>query len=815
MLAIRAALLAAVATIILPAIALAQSDSAGRDATVLALQASGDDGDLGGDGLRASHATVLSPADHALYRKAFDAADRGDWAGAKALAMQGQDPVARKLVLWRYMLSPDSHASFDEINGFLHDNPDWPLQSAMQARAEHAMPATLAPAAIIAWFGPRPPASAIGKVRLGEALLATGDKSKGSDMIRDAWVHGSFTGDEERTTIARDGALLTASDQHERLSRLIGRGDLGGARRQLNRVTAAEQRVAEVRIAMQSQPKIGLRMWEKLPENLRADPGLMLDRAKLLRAQGDTTVLPATLTKSPLKPLAALDPSRWWDQISLAARESMQSHDYQLAYRLVAEAKTLEGEALASAQFMAGWLALHFLHDGPTAIDHFKTLEDNVSRPISQARADYWLGRAYEAQGRSALAIRAYQHAATNPETYYGQLALARLDPEAKLKLSVSAADPAKVAAAYDKDEQTRAIHILADLDAERFLRLFAVHDVELHPDASRVAALAGDLVHLGYRDIALRAAKAASYLSIDLPTYLHPLIPLPAYRGPGTAPEPALVLALIRQETEFNSSAVSGAGARGLMQMMPATGRKIAELSGLPWTPAALTTDDTYNIQLGMSELSSHLAAWGGSYILAVAGYNAGDRNVKRWIETFGDPRTGAIDPIDWIELIPFAETRNYVQRVIENLEVYRSRLAGHPERLQILADLYRPNPAPQAKLLADATGEPLDPALPTARPEPTPSTAAQSSGTEQVAAIEPTPALTPQAPPARDGLATPAIVPTPRPPHKAATSTAPPHKLARSHDRQHHATTALKRVHHSVAARSDQPAHPHRSTE
>ncbi len=230
------------------------------------------------------------------------------------------------------------------------------------------------------------------------------------------------------------------------------------------------------------------------------------------------------------------------------------------------------------------------------------------------------------------------------------------------------------------------------------------------NPDAAHVAFIGRMLITLGFPEGAVRAAKASGYNDVPLLAYSHPLIAVPAYQGPGTAPEPALVLGLIRQETEFDPVAVSKAGALGIMQMMPASARKMASIAGLPYRASDVLYDTKYNMQLGQTELQKDIADWSGSYVLAIAAYNAGPSNVKKWLGIYGDPRNAGADPLDWLETIPFSETRNYVQRVLENTEVYRNRLAGSDQPLRILADLYRPN-APQAKLLAYTP--PPEPAL------------------------------------------------------------------------------------------------------
>jgi len=234
----------------------------------------------------------------------------------------------------------------------------------------------------------------------------------------------------------------------------------------------------------------------------------------------------------------------------------------------------------------------------------------------------------------------------------------------------------------------------------------------------------------MGFKDVAVRVAKEASYANVWLLNYSHPVISIPTYTGSGTAPESALVLGVIRQETEFNPASVSYAGARGIIQVMPSSVRHLASLAGLPYRPNDMTRDQNYALKIGMTELAQDLSEWSGSYILAAAAYNAGPGNVRRWISQFGDPRDARVDPIDWIEEIPFEQTRNYVQRVLENTEVYRNRLAGHDQKLQILADLYRPD-APQTKLLpyAPSPAQTLD-GVPNPLPRPTASAATGGPG-------------------------------------------------------------------------------------
>ena len=693
---------------------------------------------------------VLSATDHDLYAKAFDAADHGDWTAARGLADRGHDPIARRILIWRYLTARDGGASFDEISRFLRDYPDWPLRDVLFARAEQAMPATMEPGASIAWFAGRTPETGIGKVRLGEALIATGRKSGGKQMIRQAWIEDSFTPDEERAVIAAHGDILKPEDERARLEHLLWRGDTDAARRQMSRVGADTRRVALVRLVLRRDPAEGLRLAQSLPASLRADPSLMFDTAQAMNHNGNGDDVPDLLVRAPTRELARIAPGRIWSELAIAARQALKVQDYRTAYRLVADTGLQNSVDFAEAEFLAGWIALRFLHDPEKALPHFHELTKRVGRPISLSRGHYWMGRAYEAEGDLAKAVQSYRLAADIPETFYGQLALARIETAPRLHLPETPADPARARADYEKSDVVRAIHVLGDLGAQNLLRLFAVRYAQDHTNAGSIDLLAGDLTRMGIRNVAVRVAKIASYSDISLPDYSHPLIALPRYAGPGAPPDEALVLGVIRQETEFNDDALSPAGAVGIMQIMPSTARHTARVAGLTYRPSALRSDSRYNIQIGMAELASDLAEWGGSYVLAAAAYNAGDSNVEKWITTYGDPRGAGVDPIDWIEQIPFSETRNYVERVLENIEVYRDRLAGRSKPLQILADLYRPRAPDIAVLKYVPPPAPPAPAAATEKSTPVPQPLARPATAQDVVSEAPSaPVADPPAPP------------------------------------------------------------------
>jgi len=652
---------------------------------------------------RISTVHVLSAGDHDLYSRAFDAADRGDWTAARGLAMQGHDATATRLITWRYLLDKNSGAGFADIDGFLKNNPDWPLRDTLLARAEVAMDPNMAPQAVIAWFGGRTPVTGLGMVRLGDAMIAQG-RSAGRELVQRGWIVGEFQPDQELAIVRKDGGILTPDVDRARLASLISRDEAGAAQRELSRVEDDVQQLGRARLALRTSRAAGERLASALPASVANDPDLLFDRARAARRAGDNVTAGSLLQRSPLKLFTIQHPARWWTEANLVVRGLVASGNYKSAYDVIDDTGLSSGTEFSESEFLAGWIALRHLSRPMVALAHFKKLEAGVSRPISLARARYWKGRCYEAQGNAADAYAQYKLAAQAPESFYGQVALARIDATPVLHINEAGVDAQGAADDFEKDPLSRPIRVLADLGQVNFVRIFALRDEDAHPEARRIKYLAQTLSDLGYRESAVRVAKAASYLGTTFLAYTHPVIPLPPYPGAGAAPEPAYVLGLIRQETEFDPDAVSRAGARGLMQMMPASARAAAAHAGMQYRPNDLSVPN-YNIQLGMTEFQGDVGDFGGSLVLAIAAYNAGPGNARKWIAANGDPRSPSVDPIDWIEMIPFNETRNYVMRVLENAQIYRGRLAGRDVQTRILIDLYAPN-APGVKVITPFPG-------------------------------------------------------------------------------------------------------------
>lgn len=635
---------------------------------------------------------VLGDADHAAFMQAFASAERGDWGNARAYAAQGKDKTARDLITWQYLLDETSGASFDEIDSFLRAHPTWPRRDALFARAEKAMYDGMDGNSVVTWFGSREPVSGFGHVRLGEAMIKTGKRKEGIDRIRKGWIESAFAPNDEITVLTKHGEHFSSEVHKERLHKLLWSDDRGGAERQMARVQPREQHIAEARIKLARGTGSPSAVMAKLPESTRDDPGVLFDAARAYRRQGDSDKAGRTLMRASYSEESRKYALAFWPERHIDARDAIKSGEHTLAYNLVSNSQLKSGPEFVDAEFLSGWIALRFMKNEKRAREHFEKMAAVVGTPISKARAQYWIGRTEEAQGNTAGAAEHYRRAAEYPTAFYGQLALARIEDRPALHLKESTPDTGALRAAFNADDRTQAMRVLAEMGQDDLLRLFATRVMTDAPDGPHIKLLADLLLEVGSRALAVRAAKQASYGEAYLMTHLYPVADIPRVDGLSQHPEPALVLAVARQESEFDPQAVSSAGALGLMQLMPGSARAIASVHGMRYSLSDITTDTKYNMQLGQAHLADFIAEWGGSYVLAAASYNAGDGNVRKWIGTYGDPRSLNVDPVDWIELIPFGETRNYVQRVLENTSVYRNRLAGSDQKLGILADLYRP---------------------------------------------------------------------------------------------------------------------------
>ena len=430
-------------------------------------------------------------------------------------------------------------------------------------------------------------------------------------------------------------------------------------------------------------------MVDAVPANLQDNPGLLYERAKWRRQKlRNQDVATPLLTGIDGNDIPEAGRSRLWDERNIAIRTDLKDGNWSRAYQLASPHGMESGGDFAEAEWVSGWIALRLKNDADRSLQHFETMSDGVSTPISLARGKYWAGRARDALGQPDAARTDYTAAAEHKFTYYGQLAAERLDDK-KLAFPKTSEPTAEEISAFEDKPMVQALRLLGESGEERLFREFAYHMDDLLETESEYLLLARIATEYQVPDVGVRGAKAGLAKGIVSTDAAYPVVAYPLLREPQV--ERPLMLALSRQESEMNPNAISHVGARGLMQFMPATARNEARLRGLPYRTSWLTDDPGYNMTLGGQHLDTLLSRFNGSYIMTAAAYNAGPSRPRQWIQDYGDPRTGQVDPIDWVEFIPFSETRNYVQRVLENTQVYRHRLSGEPIDIEIEEDLDR----------------------------------------------------------------------------------------------------------------------------
>lgn len=619
----------------------------------------------------------------------LDAINHHDFARARSEAVRIGNPVLIKLATWAGYRDPGSHASFGEISQFLADNSDWPDTHGLRRNAENSIAISLPPSQVLAWLERNPPLTARGRMARIGALESLGRTKEAAEAARSAWRDTNFSEGEEKEFLSRFRKYLTRADHAARLDRLIWDGRVFDARRLLRLVDADVQALANARLALRRlDPGVDGAV-RRVPAKFQSDPGLLYERLRWRRIKG-RDMEAREILEHPPKDLVR--PELWWSERSVQVRRALANGEASVAYKLASHHGLTRGPAFADAEFLAGWIALRFLGDAAAARKHFEALHANVSYPVSLARGAYWAGRAAEAENDEDGAKTWYAEAASYPTVFYGQLARQHIadapvptDPEVTT-------DQAR---AFARDELVQAARIAARSSDRSLMRPFVIRLVDRAKSPSEHRLIAAMAQYEGRPELAVAAAKASARHGVILMDGAYPERPLPP--GANTV-ERGLALAVMRQESAFDSQAVSFAGARGLMQLIGPTAQHVARAMKLPFDRDRLLHDPDYNIRLGTRYLADLVDQFGGSYVLAVAAYNAGPARVRAWSRNGGDPRRGALDILDWIELIPLSETRDYVQRVMENLEVYRARQEGVALASRLKDDLSRGSVVPTA---------------------------------------------------------------------------------------------------------------------
>ena len=613
-------------------------------------------------------ATPLGAAEAAAFAAALKAIDEGRYGDARPMVAGFRNPLLSRYVDWSILrAAPKTDADFASTWRFLRDNPDWPEPEVLRRQAEDRIAAETPAAEVLRYFIAFPPLTSAGHMKRLEAAQAAspGDVPK---FASDSWRHATFRAADETDFLNRYGQLLTGQDYIARFDRILRAGRVPVARDLLSKLPPDYQALANARLAMASRAADAPTVLRGVPAAKLDEPTVRLERAQWLRRIGNFNDAKALMTAP-----AVRQDDAWGNEHNQLARDLLAAGRAKDAYAVAAAHGLTKGVAFAEAEFLAGWIALRHLKRTADAQKHFQKLYDGVTTDLSKSRAAYWLGRTHEAAGRAKDAKEWYAQAAGYGQTFYGQLAARKL-PGGGARLPtdpVASADDQQSLGGRELVIMARYLGQAGDFERTRPFLLRLARMVTTPGETELLAQLA---VELKRPDVALTIARRATQHGVTLFDTAFPVVDL----GATGSIERALALAVSRQESGFNAAAASPSGALGLMQLLPGTARDVAGRLGVVFIEDKLTRDPAYNVQLGSQYLAEMLQRFGGSYELALAAYNAGPNRVARWLESIGDPRGGKIDMVDWIEMIPFRETRNYVQRIMEGVAVYRDRLNG-----------------------------------------------------------------------------------------------------------------------------------------
>ncbi|MEE7438925.1 lytic transglycosylase domain-containing protein [Methylobacterium oryzae] len=634
---------------------------------------------------------ISGDTDPTLLRGAIDLYRKGRVADGDRMRDGFTDPAAKALLEW-VAIRAGAGIGFNRTVAFVRANPDWPAGPLLRRRAEEALLSEKkAPATVRAYFATAKPVSAPGKFALALALRADGCDADAAEMVRDLWRTESFGRSLEAKVLDAFPDALTRVDHRYRMERALLKDDWESAGRAAGYAGGAYASLVRARRAVEDKSSGAAAALAAVPPSLRSDASYIFSRAQYLRRADKAEAAAAVLATAPSNPDVLVDGDEWWIERRIVARKLLDLGDAKTAYAVASQPAARSPEKRIEAEFHAGWIALRFAGDPAAAAQHFARVAAIAESPISVARAAYWQGRAAEALGQSEEAKRFYERAALQPIAYYGQVARARLG-QTSLPLRAPADLEGAERQAFDGRLSIRALRLLGEAGIKELA-------LPLYIDAARDLSDPRELQALGDLATDMKDARAlvaigklAVQRGLPLDAHAYPTIGIPTYETFTAVPqvERAMVYAIARQESQFDPRAQSGVGARGLMQMMPATAQRTARRVSTAFDVDRLTSDPAYCARLGQAHLGELMEDWRGSYVLAFASYNAGGGNVKKWIDAYGDPRKGDVDVIDWVERIPFTETRNYVQRVMENLQVYRSRLDSR-SALLIEGDLHR----------------------------------------------------------------------------------------------------------------------------
>ena len=633
-----------------------------------------------------------SQKDYGIAKKSIQAMEKSQWTTALTNAKKAKDKSIYNFIQWRHLLTTGNQATFYDYIAFIKNNKDYPRISRIRYLAEQKLSTDkISPKKIINWFGSDEPLSGYGMLVLGESFIQTGNSEKGIALIKRGWITAELSRANMKSLSKKYKKYLDSKDYINRADYLAWENKQWDLKRMLPYLPKDYRLLYTARQILMSKSYGVDQAITNVPSKFKNDAGLNHDRLKWRRKRGRIDSSLEILFSIKNNKDYLVRPDKWWVERAIMTRALIYKNKYETAYKVASEHSLDKGPEFAEAEWMSGWIALSFLNDPILAVDHFNNFYQNVSYPISLARGAYWLGRSYEKIGDKRQSEDWYREATKYLTTYYGQLAFLKINPSQKFELEEQANVKDDYRKYFYNKELVKITHLLNELNKDKYTKNILRH---LANDniASGSEILAAELAtNISRYDFAIQVSKLASYEKRFHNTFNYPIISVPQYVNGRKIPETAFILSLIRQESEFDMRANSHVGAQGLMQIMPYTAKLVAKQAKLPYSKSRLTSDPEYNINLGSHYIAGLILQYDGAYPFAAAAYNAGPKRVKHWKKINKNPQKKQIDFVDWVELIPFKETRNYVQRVMENYNVYRYILEKKPIKMK---DFFKDQP-------------------------------------------------------------------------------------------------------------------------
>tara|TARA_B100001741_G_scaffold293770_1_gene275625 strand:+ start:2784 stop:5006 length:2223 start_codon:yes stop_codon:yes gene_type:complete len=623
--------------------------------------------------------------DVSIAKKAINEMKKSNWTSALKISKKARDKSIYNFIQWKHLLTSGNNASFYDYLTFIKKNENYPRINRLRYLAEHKLSNNkITPNKIIAWYDQKGPLSGYGKMILGESYILTGNNNLGISLIKEGWITADLSKSELKFFRKKFKKYLNANDYIKRADYLAWNNKYWDLKRLLRYLPKDYQLLYNARQLLMSKSYGVDQAIKQVPIKFKNDAGLNYDRLKWRRKRGrvDSSVEILIKTKNTKEYLVR--PDKWWTEREIISRSLIYKKKYELAYKIASNHAMTEGPDFAEAEWMSGWIALSFLDDPLLAKDHFENFYNNVSYPISTSRGGYWLGKTYKKLGNNELSSKWFNEAANYLTTYYGQLAFLELNPNNNFELSKDIEVNKKYRDYFFQKELVKVVYLLDALNEDKYTKHILRHLANDNINSGSEILAAELSTNIGRFDFAIQISKLASYQKRFHNKFNYPIISTPKYINGRKIPNSAFILSIIRQESEFDLSANSHAGAKGLMQLMPYTAKIVAKQSRLPYSKSRLTTDPEYNINLGSYYIAGLILNYDGAYPFAIAAYNAGPKRVKYWKKINKNPQKKQINYVDWIELIKFRETRNYVQRVLENYNVYRYILEQKPIKMK-----------------------------------------------------------------------------------------------------------------------------------